>query len=367
MKIFADQIRAFVPKRNFMVLGTDGFGRSDTRKKAARLLRGGPSLRRGGRAEGAGRSGRSLPRKTWRSDQEVRHRSRQTRTRQRFNDAADDAHGRNAIEVKVPDIGDFKNVPVIEVLVKPGDTVKAEDPLVTLETDKATMDVPSPVAGVVKEVRVKVGDKVSEGVADADAGSAAALPQQPAARRSRQLAAAAAAPQPAAAPHPAELRAGAAAAPPQPSSTKPAFGKAHASPSVRRFARELGVDLSRVKGSGPKERVLKEDVQNFVKGELARPRGAAAGGGLGFKLPPLPPVDFAKFGPVETQPLSRIKKISGANLHRNWVTIPHVTQFDEADITELEAFRKGQAEEAQKQRHQVHAAGLPDEGGRWWR
>jgi len=271
----------------------------------------------------------------------------------------------NLIEVKVPDIGGFKDVPVIEVLVKAGDAVKPEDSLVTLESDKATMEVPSPAAGVVKEIKIKVGDKVSEGTLvltmERDGDGAAA--EKPAAAKS----AAPPAPQPAAAtPTP---RAEAPRPAPEPSSPHPpsrsraereasgapvdanagmeaGFARAHASPSVRRFARELGVDLGQVKGTGPKDRVLKDDVQNYVKGELARPRG---GGGLGLNLPPLPQVDFAKFGPVTTQPLSRIKKLSGANLHRNWVTIPHITQNDEADITELEEFRKVQTEEAKKQ------------------
>jgi pyruvate dehydrogenase E2 component (dihydrolipoamide acetyltransferase) len=255
----------------------------------------------------------------------------------------------NAIEVKVPDIGDFKNIPVIEILVKPGDTVSAEDPLVTLESDKATMEVPSPAAGVVKEIRIKVGDKVSEGAlvlmleAGADAPAAAAkaapAPAAPAAPAPAPVQAAKPAPAPAAIP---------VAAPAVAAVDEAGFGKAHASPSVRRFARELGVDLSRVKGSGPKDRVVKEDVQAFVKSELSKPRGAEGGGGLGFNLPPMQPVDFSKFGPVTTQPLSRIKKLSGGFLHRNWVSIPHVTQHDEADITELEAFRKAQSEEAKK-------------------
>jgi pyruvate dehydrogenase E2 component (dihydrolipoamide acetyltransferase) len=257
----------------------------------------------------------------------------------------------NAIEVKVPDIGDFKNIPVIEVLVKPGDTIKKEDSLVTLESDKSTMDVPSPAAGVVKDVRLKVGDKVSAGalVLTLEAGDAA--PSQPAAAVAAPVPAA---PQPAksAAPQPTEAKPAPAAAPAPAASPvavdEGGFGKSHASPSVRRFARELGVDLSRVKGSGPKERVLKDDVQEFVKAELSRPAGAAAGGGLGFNLPPMQPVDFAKFGPVTSQPLSRIQKLSGGFLHRNWVSIPHVTQQDEADITELEAFRKSQARDAEK-------------------
>ena len=255
----------------------------------------------------------------------------------------------NAIEVKVPDIGDFKNIPVIEILVKPGDTVSAEDPLVTLESDKATMEVPSPAAGVVKEIRIKVGDKVSEGAlvlmleagAEAPAAKAAPAPAAPAAPAAAAVQAAKPAPAPAAKPAPV-------AAPAAVAVDDAGFGKAHASPSVRRFARELGVDLPRVKGSGPKDRVTKEDVQAFVKTELSKPRGAEGGGGLGFNLPPMQPVDFAKFGPVTTQPLSRIKKLSGGFLHRNWVSIPHVTQHDEADITELEAFRKTQSDEAKK-------------------
>jgi pyruvate dehydrogenase E2 component (dihydrolipoamide acetyltransferase) len=262
----------------------------------------------------------------------------------------------SVIEVKVPDIGDFKNIPVIEVLVKPGDRVNKESPLVTLESDKATMEVPSPVTGVVKEIKVKIGDKVSEGslVLTLEAGDAAAtaIPatQKPAAALQPAPRAAPAPPlAPVAQPVPSRP---APEIPPGPPLTKGGseaggFAQSHASPSVRRFARELGVDLPRVKGTGPKERVLKEDVQNFVKGELSRPR--AAGGGTGLNLLPLPQVDFARFGPITTQPLSRIRKLSGANLHRNWVTIPHVTQHDEADITELEEFRKIQTEEAKKQ------------------
>jgi len=256
----------------------------------------------------------------------------------------------DVLEVKVPDIGDFKDVPIIEVLVKPGDSVKPEDPLITLESDKATMDVPAPRAGRVKEVKVKVGDKVSQGVLvltlEGAAAEKAAAPAPPRAEP------APAAPTPAATAAPKAAPAPRAAAPPaSPTASLEPIDEAkaklaHAGPSVRRFARELGVDLSKVTGSGPKNRILREDVQAYVKTELARPRGSA--GGLPFSLPPLPQVDFAKFGPVELAPLSRIKKLSGANLHRNWVAIPHVTQNDEADITELEAFRKGQAEEAKR-------------------
>ena len=243
-------------------------------------------------------------------------------------------------QVLVPDIGNFKDVAVIEVLVKAGDAVAAEDNLITLETDKATLDVPSPFAGKVKEVKVKVGDKISEGslilVMETSRAAAQAAPvAQPAPTAQPAPAAVAPAPQaaqPAAAP--------AVAASVQPS------GKGHASPSIRRFARELGVDLGQVKGSAPKGRITKEDVQGFVKQALAQPRGGAGGG---LQVLEMPVVDFAKFGEVEIKPLSRIKKISGANLHRNWVTIPHVTQFDEADISEMEAFRKELGAEYVKQ------------------
>ena len=241
-------------------------------------------------------------------------------------------------QVLVPDIGGFKDVAVIEVMVKAGDVVAAEDTLITLETDKAAMDVPSPFAGTVKEVKVKVGDKVGEGkliLVMETRGAAAVAPAA--------SAPAAAATAPAAAPvAPAPVAAKPAVAPVATAAAQPAIssgGKGHASPAIRRFARELGVDIAQVKGSGEKNRVTKEDVQNFVKQALAQPRGAAVGGALPGLLP-WPDVDFAKFGEIETKPLSRIKKISGANLHRNWVMIPHVTQFEEADIGELEAFRK---------------------------
>ena len=257
-------------------------------------------------------------------------------------------------DVLVPDIGDFKNIPVIEILVKPGDSVKAEDSLITLESDKATMEVPAPFAGVVKELKIKPGDKVSQGVVilsiEVSEGAAApattsAPPQKPAAAPAPAPVAQATAPAAA----PVSSAAPAQAAAPAAINEK-GFSLAHASPSVRRFARELGVDLGRIKGSGPKERILKEDISGFVKTALAQPAGGSgAGAGLSLGLPAWPQVDFAKFGPVESQPLSRIKKISGPFLHRNWVSIPHVTQNDEADITELEAFRKAMAEEAQKQ------------------
>jgi pyruvate dehydrogenase E2 component (dihydrolipoamide acetyltransferase) len=269
-----------------------------------------------------------------------------------------------AIEVKVPDIGDFKDVPVIEVLVKAGDAVKKDDSLVTLESDKATMEVPAPSSGTVKEIRVKVGDKVGEGVtiltleAAASAGASAPAPVAAApAKAGGQLpvkAPPAQAPAPAPAPAPAaKAEAPAPVAAPAAPPIEPASGAlAHASPGVRRFARELGVDVSRVQGSGPKGRILKDDIQGFVKSSLAGgagPAGARPGGGLGdLGLPPWPKVDFAKYGPVEVQPLTRIQKISGPVLSRNWIMIPHVTQFDEADITELEAFRAKVNEENAK-------------------
>lgn len=246
-------------------------------------------------------------------------------------------------QVLVPDIGNYKNVDIIEMLVKAGDSVSAEDSLFTLETDKATMDVPSPFSGVIKELKVKVGDKVSEGTLVAlieVSGDAAAVP------------ASAPAPAPAAAATPAAPAATTPA--PAPAATQPAVmpiatgdaGKAHASPSIRRFARELGVNLAQVRGSGPKQRITKDDVQSFVKAALSQPRGGTGGG---LQVLEMPAVDFAKFGAIENKPLSRIKKLSGANLHRNWVTIPHITQHDEADITEMEAFRKKLGEEYAKQ------------------
>ena len=258
------------------------------------------------------------------------------------------------VEVKVPDIGDFKNIPIIEILVKPGDSVKAEDPLIALESDKATLEVPAPSAGTVKEIKVKVGDKVSEGtlVLMLDAAAQPAAAATPAPQPAAAAQPVAAAPSPASAPQPA-APASAPSASSSPTASLEPIDEAklklvHAGPSVRGFARELGADLSKVTGSGPKGRILREDVQAYVKTELARPRGGS-GGGLGFNLLPLPQVDFAKFGPVQKQALSRIKKLSGANLHRNWVAIPHVTQQDEADITELEAFRKSQSDAAKKE------------------
>jgi pyruvate dehydrogenase E2 component (dihydrolipoamide acetyltransferase) len=261
-------------------------------------------------------------------------------------------------EVKVPDIGDFKEVDVIEILVKPGDSVAREASLITVESDKATMEIPSPAAGVVKELKVKLGDKVAEGsmilLLEASEGEApGAQPPKsveeaaPSAPAPKPTAASAPAAEPASVPMPRP-----APVPLEPVADVPAF-KPHASPSVRKFARELGADLGRIQGSGPKGRITQEDVQAFVKGILTRTpaqaSAAAAQGGAPFNLPEWPQVDFAKFGPVELKPLSRIKKLSGANLHRNWISIPHVTQFDEADITELETFRKESGAASEKQ------------------
>ncbi|MFA6969972.1 MAG: dihydrolipoyllysine-residue acetyltransferase [Gallionella sp.] len=239
-------------------------------------------------------------------------------------------------QVLVPDIGDYKGVNVIEVMVKVGDTINEEDTLLTLETDKAAMDVPSPFAGVVKELHVEIGDKVSRGslILVMECSDTAAPSVQPAAT---PVAAA-----------PASIAVQAAAPAVAPTAAPVASGgQAHASPAIRRFARELGVDIAQVKGSGEKGRVTKDDVQLFVKSALAQPRAAVGGNGL--QVLDMPVFDFAKYGAIETSPLSRIQKISGANLHRNWVTIPHVTQFDEADITDMEAFRKQLGTEYAKQ------------------
>jgi len=244
------------------------------------------------------------------------------------------------IDVKVPDIGDFKNIPVIEIFVKPGDMIKAEDPMMSLESDKATMDVPSPASGKVKEIKIKVGDKVSEGalvlVLEDEGGAAASAP--------------AAASTPAAAAAPAAAPAPAAAAAPAVSSAPSAtplgglpvpgfadFANVNASPSVRRLARELSVDLNGMKGSGEKGRITKEDVKASLGGGTSAP-AAAPSGGMG--IPEVPAVDFSKFGPIEIKPMSRIKKISGPHLHRSWLNVPHVTHNDESDITEIDAYRK---------------------------
>lgn len=270
------------------------------------------------------------------------------------------------IDIVVPDIGDFSDVEVIELLVKEGDEIVAEQSLITVESDKASMEIPASEAGRIVSLTVKLGDKVSKGSVlgkmEAGAGGAAAAPAAaaPAAAAPAEAAPAPAAAAPApAAPTPAApapvaaapaAQPAAAAAPRTPAVPAELVDGAvkalpHASPSVRFLARELGVDLVRVKGSGPKERILAEDIKAFVKAALSGGAGAAAvaapaaADGAGLGLIPWPKVDFEKFGPVEKKPLSRIKKISGANLHRNWVMIPHVTNHDDADITDLEAFR----------------------------
>ena len=253
------------------------------------------------------------------------------------------------IEVRVPDIGDFKDVAVIELLVKPGDTVKLEQSLFTVESDKASMEIPSPAAGVIKELKVKIGDTVNIGdlvaVLEGSAGNApaAVAPAAPAASAAPVPAAAVAAAAP-----PATAIASASVPAHQPGT--PAAGLPHASPSVRKFARELGVPLDEVRGTGPKGRITQDDIQGFTKAVMGgatqtkaqaakAPAASSGGSGEGLNLLPWPKVDFAKFGPVERKDLSRIKKISGANLHRNWGGIPHATNHDDADITDLEAFR----------------------------
>jgi pyruvate dehydrogenase E2 component (dihydrolipoamide acetyltransferase) len=259
-------------------------------------------------------------------------------------------------EIKVPDIGDFDEVAVIEVLIQPGDVIEQEQSLITLESDKATMEVPSPLAGTVKEVKLKVGDSVREGtliaLVEPRAGTAGGEPltvneprKEPMSEEPAPREAPPAAPQPPGEP---QARDEAAPARPRPPPTsgeidREAHKRAHASPAVRQYARELGVDLGRVSGSGAKGRILREDVSAYVKAGLHGE--AAAGSAAG--IPAIPAVDFEKFGPVERRPLSRIKKLSGPHLHRSWLNIPHVTQFDEADITELEAFRKAEQKAAE--------------------
>ena len=244
-------------------------------------------------------------------------------------------------EVRVPDIGDFNNIPIIEILVAPGDHVEIDTPLITLESDKASMEVPSPHAGTVQTIEVKVGAQVSQGdlilTLSTSGADAAAKPQLPDTLGAISLGPRARKPE-SALPSPPVPK----TPPPTEAASATSFAKVHASPSIRRFARELGVDLTRLaKGSGPKGRILKEDVQAFVKGVMTGATPAAAGGASGgvLDLLPWPSVDFSKFGPVEAKPLARIKKLSGANLARNWVMIPAVTYHEDADITDLEAFR----------------------------
>lgn len=252
-------------------------------------------------------------------------------------------------EIVVPDIGDFDAVEIIEVLFAEGDSVAAEDSLITVESDKASMEIPSSDSGVVKEVKVALGDKISEGsvLAVIELAAEAATPAPAPAKTEEK-----------AAPAPAEAVAAPApkSQPTPPKATPTAnvpineadFSKAYASPSVRRFARELGVDLGKVTGTGRKSRIVKDDVTGFVKQVMQNkvPATPASGGGLG--IPPMPKIDFSQWGEVETVPLSKINKLTGEFLHRNWLTVPHVTQFDDADITEMEAFRKQMGEELKK-------------------
>ena len=234
-----------------------------------------------------------------------------------------------ATEVKVPDIGDFKDVPIIEIHVKVGDPVNAEDPLITLESDKATLDVPAPSAGTIRQVLVKVGDRVSEGTPILLlAGNEEGAMQQPTSLLSQQEpATSAAAPPPAA------------TAPAVSVGAQTDFSGVHAGPSVRRIAREMGVDLTKLTGTGEKGRVSKDDIMAFLRGPAPAPAGApAAAAGAG--IPEIPAQDFSKFGPIETKPLPRIKRLSGPFLHRSWLNVPHVTQNDEADISETDAYRK---------------------------
>jgi pyruvate dehydrogenase E2 component (dihydrolipoamide acetyltransferase) len=272
-----------------------------------------------------------------------------------------------AIELKVPDIGDFKDVEIIEVLVKAGDEIVVEQSLITVESDKASMEIPASIAGRIVEMRVKLGDKISEGsvlamiepaLASAGAPAAASVPA-PAALAPAPAPAAPAAPSSASiSPTPSPESAASAGdtgntAPVGSAHVSPVDDthvvKPHASPGVRKFARELGVDLHRVRGSGPKQRITQDDVRGYVKGVITAATVPAQGGdGAALGLIPWPKVDFAKFGPIDPKPLSRIKKLSGANLHRNWVMIPHVTNNDEADITDLEEFRVSLNKESDK-------------------
>ena len=246
-------------------------------------------------------------------------------------------------DILVPDIGDFSGVEVIEIIVSPGDTVSVEDPLVSLESDKAAMEIPSEFAGVVKEIKISLGDSVSQGdllmtmeISDSVASeAAAAAPAEKKAEPAKETPKAAT-PAPAAKPAPAPQRQ--AVAPVPTAIDEASFSKAYASPAVRKFARELGANLGQINGSGPKNRILKEDVKAFVKQVLTSGAIGAPSGGLSVE--PMPEIDFSQFGDIETQALTKINKLTGKFLHRNWVNIPHVTQFDEVDITELEAFRK---------------------------
>ncbi|MDD3763530.1 MAG: dihydrolipoyllysine-residue acetyltransferase [Nevskiales bacterium] len=260
------------------------------------------------------------------------------------------AAGGGAQTVKVPDIGNYEGVPVIEVLVADGETVEAEQPLIVLESDKATMEVPSPGAGIVRDLKLKVGDKVSEGDAictleGADAGDAADAPSAAPAAAPPQAAADASAEAGASWPKPGTPPLVDTEPVPPPRAPSSPEQVPYAGPATRKFARELGVDLSQVKGTGARGRIVIEDVQGFVKQRMTQPAATAVAPAGGSGIPPIPPVDFSRFGPVETRPLARIRKLSAQFLHRSWVNVPHVTQTDDADITELESFRKSMSQE----------------------
>jgi pyruvate dehydrogenase E2 component (dihydrolipoamide acetyltransferase) len=249
-------------------------------------------------------------------------------------------------QIRIPDIGDFEQVEIIDILVHPGDSIKPEDSLLTLESDKATMDIPSPDTGTVKKVLVKVGDKVSEGTPILEIEAEPARHKKAAEKPEAQTAAEKPA-VPAPPPVPSAEPAGPRPAPAAPTGAQivaTRSSRAHASPSIRKFARELGVDLGLVRGSGPKGRILKEDVIAFTKAVMTGERVFEKQ--IGFTFPEIPPVDFSKFGPVEAKPLARLKRLSAQNVYRSWINIPHVTQFDEADITDLEEFRKSNKDEA---------------------
>lgn len=251
-------------------------------------------------------------------------------------------------EILTPDIGDFESVEVIDILVKPGDAIKPEDPLITLESDKATLDIPSPASGIVKNIKVSVGDMISEGtpILDIEESDEAVIEEkqkQQAAEKEQEE-------RPEPEPEPVKTAPVHRPAPAHPTGAETVgtsrTSRAHASPSVRKFARELGVDLGLVRGSGNKGRILKSDVMAFTKAVMSSDRVFERSGG--FSLPEIPPVDFSKFGPIETVSLSRVKKIGGQNLHRSWINVPHVTQLDETDITDLEDYRKSLQDEAGK-------------------
>ena len=265
-------------------------------------------------------------------------------------------------DVLVPDIGNFDSVDVIEILVKAGDTIAIDDSLITVESDKASMDIPAPFAGVVKEVKIKVGDKIAQGHLLLTLEASSPSETKPA-EKVAEVKPAPAVETPKATIPEANIPQPSRPAPEPPKQVQPAHQPlpvgesvmvngtktSHASPSVRKFARELGVNLALVNGSASKSRITEADVQAFVKNELAKPRTENMGAGLGsLATLAMPVIDFSQFGDIETKPLSRIKKISGANLHRNWVTAPHVTQFDQADITDLEEFRKSMQSDAEK-------------------